>query len=112
VRQSERAVLEYRIYSLTKDDHITGAPTVVVCKTDDEAVMQAKKVLDGVRPEWATSPYPSTARQLRKKSRQTLAVNSYRLTNRPQSHAIRQLRPATPPFREQSIVRPPKLDRG
>jgi len=38
---------EYRIFTLTSDDHIKGAPALVVCKNDSAALQRAKKMLDG-----------------------------------------------------------------
>jgi hypothetical protein len=38
---------EYRIYPLSKSNHIDGVPTVIVCRTDHEAVGQARQMLDG-----------------------------------------------------------------
>ena len=38
---------DYRIYVMSKGNHIAGAPRVVSCATDDEAIENAKRHLDG-----------------------------------------------------------------
>jgi hypothetical protein len=38
---------KYRIFSLTSDDHIDGAPALVFCENDSAALKHAKRMLDG-----------------------------------------------------------------
>jgi hypothetical protein len=37
---------EYRVYKI-KNDHVAGAPVVITCDSDREAIQQAKKLVDG-----------------------------------------------------------------
>ena len=37
---------EYRIYTVKKDGHLAGPPTVVDCLDDETAVNEAKQLLD------------------------------------------------------------------
>ena len=37
---------EYRVYKI-KSDRVAGAPVVVTCDSDQEAIQQAKKLADG-----------------------------------------------------------------
>jgi hypothetical protein len=38
---------EYRLYQLTKDNHIRAAPIILSFATDDEAVQHARQLVDG-----------------------------------------------------------------
>jgi hypothetical protein len=38
----------YRIYNLTRDDHIAGAPEVIEYDSDQEVIAHAKAKLDGL----------------------------------------------------------------
>jgi hypothetical protein len=38
---------EYRLYQFTKDNHIRAAPIVLTFASDDEAVQQARQLVDG-----------------------------------------------------------------
>jgi hypothetical protein len=38
---------KYRIYLLTKDNHIASAPIIIACESDQVAVQHAFKFLDG-----------------------------------------------------------------
>jgi hypothetical protein len=47
---------EYRIYTLGKDGKIWSPPQIIECKDDDNAIAQAKKLLDGAAVEvWQTA---------------------------------------------------------
>jgi len=37
---------DYRVYKI-KNNHIVGAPVVVACESDRDAIQQAKKLADG-----------------------------------------------------------------
>ena len=37
---------EYRVYTLTSGNTIRGAPAIIVCDTDQEAVEQARQSID------------------------------------------------------------------
>ena len=39
---------EYRVYSFSSDNHIKGVPAVVICETDNDAIAEAQKLLDGL----------------------------------------------------------------
>ena len=36
---------EYRLYAVTRDNHIKGGPEIVTC--DEEAVLKAQEMVDG-----------------------------------------------------------------
>jgi hypothetical protein len=40
-------MFRYRIYLLTRDNHIASAPIVIACENDQVAVQQSQKFLDG-----------------------------------------------------------------
>ena len=42
------AMPSYRIYKLSADNHIVGVSEVVECESDQEAITQATKKLDGL----------------------------------------------------------------
>jgi hypothetical protein len=37
----------YRLYTMSKDGHIAGPPTVIDCADDQESVQAAEKLADG-----------------------------------------------------------------
>jgi hypothetical protein len=41
------AMAQYRIYTLTADEHIRTPPEVIECADDEAAVRRAKHILDG-----------------------------------------------------------------
>ena len=41
------AMPSYRIYTLSKDDHVRAPPQVIDCADDSAAVATAKQLLDG-----------------------------------------------------------------
>jgi hypothetical protein len=38
---------DYRVYTMTKDTHVEGPAAVVTCDSDQEAIRQAKQMVDG-----------------------------------------------------------------
>ena len=38
---------DYRVYKIKNNNHVAGAPVVVTCDSDREAIQQAKKLVDG-----------------------------------------------------------------
>ena len=38
---------DYRIYTLSEDGHIKGAPTLVIFESDQEAIETVRRMLDG-----------------------------------------------------------------
>lgn len=38
---------EYRLYALTRDNHIKGVPATITCENDEAAILKAKEVVDG-----------------------------------------------------------------
>ena len=43
---SEQVMPNYRIYSITEDNHIARTPVTIVCDDDTTAVQQSQKLLD------------------------------------------------------------------
>jgi hypothetical protein len=43
---SEQVMPNYRIYSITEDNHIASTPVTIVCDDDTTAVQQSEKLLD------------------------------------------------------------------
>jgi hypothetical protein len=39
---------DYRLYTLKNDGHIAGPPKILQCADDQEAIAEAKKLLDGL----------------------------------------------------------------
>jgi hypothetical protein len=37
---------DYRVYKI-KDNHVAGTPVVITCDSDQEAIQQAKSLVDG-----------------------------------------------------------------
>jgi hypothetical protein len=46
--EKEVRMFAYRIYKISSDDHIAGPPVEVECVSDQEAIAQAKQVLNGL----------------------------------------------------------------
>lgn len=44
-------MIEYRIYNFSSDNHISGVPVVALCETDDAAIAEARKLLNGLAIE-------------------------------------------------------------
>jgi hypothetical protein len=40
-------MLEYRVYPISEDNHVSGAPKIIVCATDQDAISEARRLLDG-----------------------------------------------------------------
>ncbi len=38
---------DYRAYAVNKDNYIVGAPTVMTCDTDADALAKARQIMDG-----------------------------------------------------------------
>ena len=38
---------DYRAYGVNKDNYIVGAPTLMTCDTDEEALAKARQIVDG-----------------------------------------------------------------
>jgi hypothetical protein len=36
-------MLEYRFYAVTRDNHINGAPAILTCESDEEAIRQVEQ---------------------------------------------------------------------
>jgi hypothetical protein len=45
-KAAERVMPDYRIYSITQDNHIASRPVTIVCDDDTTAVQQSQKLLD------------------------------------------------------------------
>jgi hypothetical protein len=46
MKRSEQVMPDYRIYSITQDNHIASRPVTIVCDDDTTAVQQSQKLLD------------------------------------------------------------------
>jgi hypothetical protein len=38
---------EYRLYELTRDNHITDVPETITCESDEAAILKAQEMVDG-----------------------------------------------------------------
>ena len=38
---------DYRIYAMTKDNHIVGVPQIIACDHDHEAISKAEQLVEG-----------------------------------------------------------------
>jgi hypothetical protein len=38
---------EYRLYAVTRDNHIKGVPATVTCESDEAAILKAREMVDG-----------------------------------------------------------------
>jgi hypothetical protein len=45
-KAAEQVMPDYRIYSITQDNHIASTPVTIVCDDDTTAVQQSQKLLD------------------------------------------------------------------
>jgi hypothetical protein len=45
-KTEEQVIPNYRIYSITQDNHIASRPVTIVCDDDTTAVQQSQKLLD------------------------------------------------------------------
>jgi hypothetical protein len=56
---------DYRVYTMTKGTRVKGAPGVITCESDQEALRQAEQMVDGHDVElWDGGPFVSRIKAL------------------------------------------------